>query len=71
MLEQAEESECREEERYGGLRGAGCVVLGIFRGHLVHIHARVRGFIFKKTCSDGSFFIFTVYVCKSIVKVLQ
>lgn len=46
MLEWAEESECRGEEMYGGQRGAGCVVLGIFREHLVHIHEEVRGFIF-------------------------
>lgn len=45
MPEWAEESECREEEMYGGQRGAGCVVLGIFREHLVHIHEEVRGFI--------------------------
>lgn len=72
MPEWAEESECREEEMYGGQRGAGCVVLGIFREHLVHIHEEVRGFILKKKiCSDRSSFIFTVYVCKPIVKVLQ
>lgn len=54
MLEQAEESKCREEELYGGQRGAGCVVLGIFRGHPIHIHEEARGFcLLKKSFQTG------------------
>lgn len=71
MLEQAEESECGEEEMYGGQREAGCIVLRIFRGHVVHTHEDARDFILKKIYSDRSSPIFTVYVCKPIVKVLQ
>lgn len=64
MLEQAEQSECGEQEMYGGQRGAGCVVLRIFRGHLVHTHEGARDFILKKSIQIGHL-LYSLFTCAS------
>lgn len=43
-----------------------------YLGDIQYISMKKQGVLFlKKILSDRSSFIFTVYVCKSIVKVLQ
>lgn len=71
---------CWSGLRRVSVEGKKCMVdkeeLGVlcwaYLGNIWYISMKKWGVLFfKKICSDRSSFIFTVYVCKSIVKVLQ